>query len=637
MVVVAVEITNISATFGSKMKGLFKANFRHSFNPKGVEDKFQRTNSLQSNLSEATAVKSGTKITSHLRKLRNLGRKSKPAPIESKTEKFTHTANSSATAVADMSKDVSSKAKSALSAIKSNFSRHPLVPRPERSFAHRTPSLHEAAKKGDLETIQDLNDQGFHLARKNDDGLTPMQVAIQHNQKETVEWLAKNGGKSQSSDAAFFASMPPEQRREWRALRTDPLPSIEGATFQNDRQRIESLSLAEIYKTYHDKGIRGQGERIAIIDTGYQPSKYHAKPEHISYFQGDKPGKSGDSNGHGTAITNMVHDALPDAHYMIMNKAKTFDKDYQKLERKLSITYINQKLSYEQYKALISFHLNHYAGSVSLSVKKGATAINLSQGLDHLTKKLDVNYNDQRLLEKLHQDKVFEPWQKALDYAKQKGVPIFLAAGNSGRYASLEPLSAVKDRSALIIVGSTDETKGVISKFSSKLHIKPDIAASGNGDLRTTGAKKWYHNIIQPSTKNASGTSFAAPDALALYGITQSARKANGLPRLSIGEFKKLLHKGHIEMPMNQAKNETYNAWVPQWAQETFSAWVPKGVQETYNAWVPQWAQETFSAWVPKGAQEINPENIAYQVGDAGTIAGRRREIVELGKQFKSS
>jgi hypothetical protein len=520
------------------MKGLFKTNFWHSFNPKGVEDKFQRTDSLQSNLSEATAVKSSTKIVSHLQKLRDLIIKPKQTPLASTAKNLTDTANSSKTFVAH--EYVSPKAESILPVIKSNINRPPLVSRTEpHPFEPRTLSLHEAAKKGDLERIENLVAQGNNLRVRVGD-LKASEIAILSNHKEVAQFLASEEG---TTTAAICVNMSPELRKASNAFRTDPLPSLEGDGV------TKSLPLNEIYRPYHEKGITGKTEKIAIIDSGYQPSKYHAKPENISYFQVDKPGEAGDLKGHGTAITNMIHDALPDAHYMILN----YEHEISKIKAEFS-SKASRQVSYEEYKAFISHNLEIFSKFVRHSVDEGATAINLSQGLQSYTAALGKTYNDTELLAKLNQDGVLEPWKKALEHAKSKEVPIFKSAGNDGLSSSFEPLLAIEEpyRSALIIVGNTDEHKGIISNSSSRLHhIKPDIAASGSGDLRIIGAKKSRDNTIKACLKNASGTSFATPDVLALYGITQSAREAKNLPRLTIEEFRTLLKNGAI--PVEQA------------------------------------------------------------------------------------
>ncbi len=57
-------------------------------------------------------------------------------------------------------------------------------------------SIHEAAAKGNVEKVNQHLAVGTDVNAKDDDGETPLDLAIKYNKTETADLLRKHGGKT---------------------------------------------------------------------------------------------------------------------------------------------------------------------------------------------------------------------------------------------------------------------------------------------------------------------------------------------------------------------------------------------------------------------------------------------------------
>lgn len=118
--------------------------------------------------------------------------------------------------------------------------------------------------------------------------------------------------------------------------------------------------------------------------------------------------------------------------------------------------------------------------------------------------------------------------EKAIDYARSKGVLIVAAAGNNGKNTDRQahcPSSAPSD--AILAVGATKDASGRRASYSNFGQLTVDVAAPGS-EIKSTVKTNHY--------KFMSGTSMAAPHASGVAALVWSLR-----PELSSAQVKDII------------------------------------------------------------------------------------------------
>jgi len=198
-------------------------------------------------------------------------------------------------------------------------------------------------------------------------------------------------------------------REEWLIGRTDPVPSLE------KDGKTQSLSLTEVYKPYHDRGITGDTEKVMVFDSGLPRRNLELKKKAFFKFDGQafqedhSLSKRGDS--HAEAVTHILSQALPDAEFIFYGTAHP-PEDFEIFKKHgvSQIAYLKgrQKITYELYKELLYSRLQNYKKAIIHGVNQGATLINMSLGLDYMTARLK-DYNREEQLAALKGDKILKP------------------------------------------------------------------------------------------------------------------------------------------------------------------------------------------------------------------------------------
>ncbi len=130
--------------------------------------------------------------------------------------------------------------------------------------------------------------------------------------------------------------------------------------------------------------------------------------------------------------------------------------------------------------------------------------------------------------------------ESAIENAKQQGVLIVAAAGNSGQNSDLYPLyPAASTQDNVISVAASTQTDGLAS-FSNFGATSVDLAAPGVSILSTTLAQGYGY---------ASGTSMATPHVAGMAAILKSVN-----PGLSYSEIKAALLQGVDPLPAFSGK-----------------------------------------------------------------------------------
>lgn len=224
------------------------------------------------------------------------------------------------------------------------------------------------------------------------------------------------------------------------------------------------------------KKFRGQGEKIAILDTGYTPHNLLPTPIAQKSFISGQSVTDGNAHGThcaGTALGRGGIGVAPDAE-LIVGKVLS-----------------NQG----------SGSSAGIAQGIEWAIDQGATIISMSLG----------------------GGSAYEPSQRAVKRAQDNGILVCASAGNSGQRAGRNTIGYPGRYLETYCSGSM-QADGRISSFSS---------AGRELDGVTPGS-----NIVSTSNTNAngyktmSGTSMSCPFAAGLFAVIRSAMAQLGMPRL---------------------------------------------------------------------------------------------------------
>jgi len=220
----------------------------------------------------------------------------------------------------------------------------------------------------------------------------------------------------------------------------------------------------------------GEGERIAILDTGVTPHSYLPKPiAERSFISGQTPR---DGNGHGThcAGTALGRDGLGCAPRAGLLVGKVLSNGG-------------------------SGSSSGIASGIRWAVEEGATIISMSLGGggEH------------------------EPTRKAIEYANQHGVLCVASAGNAGQRLPTNTIGHPARYLECGCSGACDQN-GNIASFSS---------AGREMDIVTPGAQIISSSNTNPNGwKTMSGTSMSCPFLAGLCAVIRSGMARAGMVRL---------------------------------------------------------------------------------------------------------
>lgn len=234
----------------------------------------------------------------------------------------------------------------------------------------------------------------------------------------------------------------------------------------------------------HEKGYRGQGMTVAVIDAGFQNVNKIAVFKNLkiagtrnfvlpneSVFEGDD---------HGTKVLScmaantagLMIGTAPEASYWLIKS--------------------------EDSRSEFPIEEDYWAAAVEFADSVGVDVI--SSSLGYFTYDAEgMGYTQTAL------DGKTALISKMAQLASEKGILIFCSAGNEGN-GSWEKITFPSDAAGVLTVGSitSDKKKSIFSSigFTSDYRIKPDVVALGTGSC-----------VIDPSgnIRYANGTSFSTP------------------------------------------------------------------------------------------------------------------------------
>ena len=292
------------------------------------------------------------------------------------------------------------------------------------------------------------------------------------------------------------------------------LPANLQSYYGEARQQTEQINLNRL----HDRGFRGQGMLIAVVDNGFLNSDHisafnHARENIVdtcSFVEG--VGGIYEACTHGTYVLSVMAAELPekfiggaiDAQYAL------YRTEDDRSESMLEVD--NQVAAFER------------ADSI------GADIINSSLGYFHFDDTLS-NFNYSDLNGRTARNTI------ASTMAARKGMIVCIAAGNEGNSA-WHFIDTPADADSILCVGSVDSLRQH-SSFSSygpsaDGRIKPDICTMGEYSCVVSSADF-------PSRGN--GTSFASPLAAAMVACLWSSMK--GLSNMQLIELIKQHSSNH--------------------------------------------------------------------------------------------
>ena len=256
-------------------------------------------------------------------------------------------------------------------------------------------------------------------------------------------------------------------------------------------------------------GLRGEGIRIAILDTGLDPQHpdFAGRIAAMTSFVG---GDGSDDNGHGTHVAGIAAGSGAASNGRFRGVAPA------------ASLYIAKVLD-----ANGDGLMSNVIAGIEWAVTQDVHVINLSLGGDTPGDGTDA-------LSTLCDQVV-----------RQLGIVICVAAGNNGPSNSTIGAPGVARR--VITVGATDDTDHV-AQFSSRGptldgRIKPDIVFPGTGIVSARAGNARVGRPIQPHYAELSGTSMATPHATGAVALLLQAN-----PSLKPEDVKRALLGGALDL-----------------------------------------------------------------------------------------
>ena len=255
---------------------------------------------------------------------------------------------------------------------------------------------------------------------------------------------------------------------------------------------------------------RGQGTRVAVLDTGVEPEHPDLAGKVAKFVEFDGKGKlvregvpkAWDADGHGTHVCGTIAGGRASGRWIGVAP-----------EAKLLVAKVLGKTGGTDEQIL---------KGMDWAVANGAEVINMSLG--------GLSF----------EPGVLDTYTAAMIAARSAGVPVVVAIGNDGAQTSGSPgndffslavgAMDIEDRVAAFSAGRThivEETDSIEAKYLPLIYSKPDLAAPGVHVYSCIGKQRWEH---------LNGTSMAAPHvagALAVL-LSRTAAAKSGAPLLAL-------------------------------------------------------------------------------------------------------
>lgn len=242
----------------------------------------------------------------------------------------------------------------------------------------------------------------------------------------------------------------------------------------------------------HNKGLAGQGEIVAIFDSGFRKDHIAFKnhpivAEHDYVFDDDNVQDGGNFDTHGTGTWSCVGGAAPGKLYGPAYKSSFI----------LAIT--------EDIRSETVVEEDNWVAAFEWADRLGATVISSSLGYNAWYTQADFNGSTAIT-------------SKVASMAAQKGIVVANSAGNEG--PSSPSLNAPADARNILTVGAVD-VNGLIAEFSSRGptadgRLKPEVVARGvfAAVASSRAANSFGHS---------DGTSFSCPLVAGCAAVLLSA------------------------------------------------------------------------------------------------------------------
>ena len=357
--------------------------------------------------------------------------------------------------------------------------------------------------------------------------------------------------------------------------------SVKGLSHNDPYYKLQNQYYKNVNAEAFEKGgLNGEGVKIAVIDSGLNPSHqdldYSRVLEGYDYDNGAVMGKDSltDNNGHGTAVTGILA-AVADNEIGV---AGLFDK-LQVIP--LKVTPVSPSKDTD-------------GASSKLVAQAIADAVDKYQA-DVITTSLDVKDTDELA--------------QAVAYAASKGVIITGASGNSST-SDNDPYVYPASYDDVISVGAVDASKKV--RDNSQKNDKVFVAAPGENiavlDLSMSGR-----------CKLASGTSYASPMVAAMAVAAKQYK-----PDITPAQFKQLLQTSSVDAGA-KGYDTSYGYGIVNYAaflDALKSAEFPKADAEAYVLMNIPYA-DFYAAELGNGAAAVDAVTSATRNKPrTGTLAG---------------
>lgn len=262
-----------------------------------------------------------------------------------------------------------------------------------------------------------------------------------------------------------------------------------GLKYGQSKAQLTQLNVPKV----HRKGYAGQGEIVAIFDTGFRKDHIAFKDltvvaEHDFVFGDDNVTNGGDSDSHGTGTWSCVGGAAPGKLYGAAYKASFLLANTEDVRSESQVEEDNWVAAFEW------------------ADKLGASVINSSLGYRDWYQPSD--FNGATAVTTI-----------IANTAAKKGIVVANSAGNEG--PGVSTLNAPADAKKILTVGAVN-ANGLIADFSSRGptadgRLKPEVVARG---VATVVA----NNRSSTSFGASNGTSFSSPLVAGCAAALLSAR-----------------------------------------------------------------------------------------------------------------
>nr|MBP6409819.1 S8 family peptidase [Pseudarcicella sp.] len=269
-------------------------------------------------------------------------------------------------------------------------------------------------------------------------------------------------------------------------------PNADTIKYGDSKNQLEMLGIDKL----HQKGYRGEGMLIAVLDDGfknadrvpYLKSIFEEKRILATYNFVKKKSQVYEDGGHGTSVLSCIATDVNGKLYGSAYKSTFVLLKTEKLEDE-SV----------QEEANILFALE-YADSLGVDV------VNISLGYDIMDNPL-TSYSQAK------RNGFTSLSARAVNWASTKGMIAVVAAGNSGQ-TSDKLIMTPADADSALTVGGVDAVKNIYTKSS----IGPRIDGITKPDLMAKGVATVLGGLLG-NIATGSGTSYASPLMAGLVAI----------------------------------------------------------------------------------------------------------------------